>query len=177
MPVVLGSEDLGQSESTVSKRLVAEGVRSACCVPLLLGDRTLGGLNIGSLQEGAFTTADAELLGAVAKQIALAVAGMRRDAALDRLFALGAPAAHAVRGDDSYDDPFLWENGYFEAYDHPTQGPTIGARTFADFSRTHHVMTKPVPDIGQHTTEVLRSFGIDDRRIINLAAQGVVFGG
>lgn len=74
MPVVLGREDLEQSESTVSKRLVAEGVRSACCVPLLLGDRILGGLNIGSLQERAFTTGDAELLGEVAKQIALAVA-------------------------------------------------------------------------------------------------------
>lgn len=115
--------------------------------------------------------------GALAESITLALAGMARDTALDRLFAQGAPAAPAVRGDDSYDDPFLWENGYFEAYDHPTQGPTIGARTFADFSRTHHVMTKPVPDIGQHTTEVLRSYGIDDRRIIDLAAKGVVFGG
>jgi formate hydrogenlyase transcriptional activator len=73
-PVVLNSEDLAQSESTVSKRLVAEGVRSACCVPLLLRDRTLGALNLGSLQENAFTQADAEMLGEVAKQIALAVA-------------------------------------------------------------------------------------------------------
>jgi formate hydrogenlyase transcriptional activator len=73
-PVLLGREDLERSESTVSKRLVAEGVTSACCVPLLLRDRTLGALNIGSLQEGAFTAADAELLAEVAKQIALAVA-------------------------------------------------------------------------------------------------------
>jgi len=73
-PVVLRREDLEQSESTVSKRLVAEGVRSACCVPLLLGDRTLGALNIGSLHEEAFTAADAEMLGETAKQIALAVA-------------------------------------------------------------------------------------------------------
>ena len=72
--VLLGREDLDQSESTVSKRLVAEGVRSACCVPLLLRDRTLGALNIGSLQAGAFTAADAETLDEVAKQIALAVA-------------------------------------------------------------------------------------------------------
>ena len=73
-PVLLRRHDLERSESTVSKRLVAEGVQSACCVPLLLGDRTLGALNIGSLQEGAFTAADAEMLGEVAKQIALAVA-------------------------------------------------------------------------------------------------------
>ena len=73
-PVVLSRQELEQSESTVSKRLVAEGVKSACCVPLLLRDRTLGALNIGSLQEAAFTQADAEMLSEVAKQIALAVA-------------------------------------------------------------------------------------------------------
>lgn len=73
-PVVLSRQELDQSESTVSKRLVAEGVKSACCVPLLLRDRTLGALNVGSLQEEAFTQADAEMLSEVAKQIALAVA-------------------------------------------------------------------------------------------------------
>lgn len=72
--VVLEWEDLAQSESTVSKRLLAEGVRSACCVPLLLHDRTFGSLNLGSLNDGAFTAADADMLGEVAKQIALAVA-------------------------------------------------------------------------------------------------------
>ena len=73
-PVVLSRQDLDQSESTVSRRLVAEGVRSACCVPLLLRDRTLGALNVGSLKEEAFTRADADMLSEVGKQIALAVA-------------------------------------------------------------------------------------------------------
>ncbi|SPP64512.1 sigma 54-interacting transcriptional regulator [Nitrospira lenta] len=73
-PVMLGQQELEQAESEVSKRLVAEGVKSACCVPLLLRDRTLGALNVGSLQEGAFTQADAGMLSEVAKQIALAVA-------------------------------------------------------------------------------------------------------
>jgi formate hydrogenlyase transcriptional activator len=73
-PVVLSRTELEQSESTVSQRLLAEGVRTACCVPLLWRDRTLGALNIGSLQNDAFTGADAEMLGEVGKQIALAVA-------------------------------------------------------------------------------------------------------
>lgn len=73
-PVVLSRSDLESSESTVSKRLVAEGVKTACCVPLLLRDRPLGALNVGSLQEQAFTSADADLLGEVGKQIALAIA-------------------------------------------------------------------------------------------------------
>lgn len=73
-PVMLGRTELEQSASTVSQRLVAEGVRTACCVPLLWRDRSLGALNIGSLQDDAFTQADAEMLGEVGKQIALAVA-------------------------------------------------------------------------------------------------------
>ncbi|WP_053377960.1 sigma-54-dependent Fis family transcriptional regulator [Nitrospira moscoviensis] len=72
--VLLKRSDLEQSESTVSKRLVAAGVRSACCVPLLLRDRPLGALNVGSLQDEAFTAADADSLTEVGKQIALAVA-------------------------------------------------------------------------------------------------------
>ena len=72
--VVLSRQDIEQSDSTVSKRLLDEGVRSACCVPLVLHDRTFGALNIGSLHDHAFTAADAELLSEAAKQIALAVA-------------------------------------------------------------------------------------------------------
>jgi formate hydrogenlyase transcriptional activator len=72
--IVLGRSDLEQSESTVSKRLVAAGVQTACCVPLLLRDRPLGALNVGSLHAGAFSPEDAALLSEVGKQIALAVA-------------------------------------------------------------------------------------------------------
>ncbi len=73
-PVVLSRQELNRSESAVSKRLVAEGVASVCCIPLLLRDRTLGTLNIGSFQEGVFTQANVWMLSEVARQIALAVA-------------------------------------------------------------------------------------------------------
>ncbi len=72
--VLLGRHDLEQSKSTVSQGFLAEGVRSACCVPLLLHDQTLGALNLGSLEDNAFSATDAELLSEVSKQIALAVA-------------------------------------------------------------------------------------------------------
>lgn len=72
--VVLSRADLEGSDSPVSKRLVKEGVKTACCVPLLLRDRPLGALNVGSLQDGAFTEADADLLCEVGKQLALAIA-------------------------------------------------------------------------------------------------------
>lgn len=72
--VLLGRHDLEQSKSTVSQGFLAEGVRSACCVPLLLHDQTFGALNLGSLEDNAFSATDAELLSEVSKQIALAVA-------------------------------------------------------------------------------------------------------
>lgn len=72
--VVLERQDLEQSKSTVSQGLLAEGVRSACCVPLVLHGRPFGALNLGSLEDHAFSAADADLLSEVAKQIALAVA-------------------------------------------------------------------------------------------------------
>lgn len=73
-PVLLDRSDLEKSGSTVAQRLTAEGVQSALCVPLLLRDRPLGALNLGSLREQAFSRDDVELLGQVANQIALAVA-------------------------------------------------------------------------------------------------------
>jgi formate hydrogenlyase transcriptional activator len=61
------------TESPVCNRFVAAGVKSCCIVPLVSHDRTLGLLSVGSLHENAFTEGDAELLGQIAKQIAIAV--------------------------------------------------------------------------------------------------------
>jgi formate hydrogenlyase transcriptional activator len=61
------------AESTVARRLLDEGVKSFCCVPLLSHDRVLGTLNVGSRCADAFSPDDVELLGQVAQQIAIAV--------------------------------------------------------------------------------------------------------
>jgi formate hydrogenlyase transcriptional activator len=56
-----------------SDRVRTSGLKSACTAPLLFRDRTLGILSIKSLRENAFSKEDAELLGQVAKQVAIAV--------------------------------------------------------------------------------------------------------
>ncbi len=61
------------AESPVGRRFAAAGVQSGCLIPLVSRDRALGILSIGSLREQAFTEEDAELLGQVAKQVAIAV--------------------------------------------------------------------------------------------------------
>jgi formate hydrogenlyase transcriptional activator len=74
-PAVFGEEDLKNlcSESPAARHLVAEGVRAFGSVPLLSHDRALGALNVGRRREDTFRSEDVELLGEVAKQIAIAV--------------------------------------------------------------------------------------------------------
>jgi formate hydrogenlyase transcriptional activator len=74
-PALFGADDLRAlaADQPVAQRLLAEGVESFCCVPLLSHDRALGTLNVGSRQPGAFSPDDVALLGQVAQQIAIAV--------------------------------------------------------------------------------------------------------
>jgi formate hydrogenlyase transcriptional activator len=74
-PAVFGEDDLKGlcSESPVARHLVAEGVKAFCAVPLLSHDRALGALNVGRRREETFRPEEVELLGEVAKQIAIAV--------------------------------------------------------------------------------------------------------
>jgi len=53
--------------------LLAEGIKSVCCIPLRARDRLVGTLNVAGLRSDAFTQADVELLAQVANQIAIAV--------------------------------------------------------------------------------------------------------
>lgn len=65
--------DLQQFHSVTARQLIAEGVKFGCCVPLMLPDRVLGTLNVGSTRPSAFSAADADLLTQVAGQVAIAL--------------------------------------------------------------------------------------------------------
>jgi formate hydrogenlyase transcriptional activator len=72
---LFGEQDLKElaTESKVAERLLNEGLKSFCCVPLLSHDRVLGTLNVGSSRPEAFSPDDVELFGQVAQQVAIAV--------------------------------------------------------------------------------------------------------
>jgi transcriptional regulator with GAF, ATPase, and Fis domain len=72
-PVLVNTTDLQQFHSAFAKQLIAEGVRSACLLPLITPSRILGTLNLASRRDGNFTEADVELLSQVASQIAIAL--------------------------------------------------------------------------------------------------------
>jgi len=61
------------ADSTVCKRLIDEGVKFLCSVPLLSHNRALGALNVDRRTEDSFAQDDIDLLGQVAQQVAIAV--------------------------------------------------------------------------------------------------------
>jgi formate hydrogenlyase transcriptional activator len=74
-PAVLGEQELLSlaAESECARYWVDEGMKAFCSAPLLLHDRVLGALDVGRRREDTFGPEEAELLGEVAKQIAIAV--------------------------------------------------------------------------------------------------------
>jgi formate hydrogenlyase transcriptional activator len=72
--VVFGDDELRASLLEADHPLCRAGLRSLCCVPLMVRDHALGTLNVGSLQPDAFTAAAVALIEEVARQVAMAVA-------------------------------------------------------------------------------------------------------
>ena len=72
-PVFINRDDIKQFGSDIARRILDEGLKSACCLPLISHDRPLGTLVVASLEEDNFPAKDAELLQHVANQIAIAV--------------------------------------------------------------------------------------------------------
>jgi formate hydrogenlyase transcriptional activator len=72
-PLVVDNLNEHQFPADITRRLVAEGIRSACWVPLVHGERCIGVLCIASKNPATFGAADLGLLSAVANQVAIAV--------------------------------------------------------------------------------------------------------
>ena len=72
-PLLISHLRTAEYPSEVTKLLFAEGLKSACCLPLINRERTIGVLSVASRNEGAFSTDDADLLRQVANQVAIAV--------------------------------------------------------------------------------------------------------
>ncbi|RAK68964.1 CaiB/BaiF CoA-transferase family protein [Phenylobacterium kunshanense] len=115
--------------------------------------------------------------GELAMRVAAALTGRQRGEVLEALLTAGVAAAPVLRGTEAYDDPWLAENGFLESWSHGRLGPALSSRGYADFSRTPSGFTRPTPDIGQHSAEILRDWGVAEGRIADLLAQGAVFAG
>ncbi len=72
-PVYISRADIEQFGSDIARRILAEGLKSAYCLPLISHGRPLGTLVVASLTDDVFPEKDARLLEHVAKQISIAV--------------------------------------------------------------------------------------------------------
>jgi formate hydrogenlyase transcriptional activator len=72
-PVLITRGDIEQFGSDIARLILAEGLKSAYCLPLISHDRPLGTLVVASLTDENFPEKDAQLLQHVANQIAIAV--------------------------------------------------------------------------------------------------------
>jgi formate hydrogenlyase transcriptional activator len=66
-----------EQEFPNDRRLVAEGIRTDCLVPLIVGGRSIGTLNVGSRTPGCYSEKDLDLLQELGNQVALAVENMQ----------------------------------------------------------------------------------------------------
>jgi formate hydrogenlyase transcriptional activator len=72
-PELFDAAALRQFPMPVIQRLIAAGIQTICCVPLITRARVLGTLNVGSVREHAFEADDVDFLSQVAAQAAIAI--------------------------------------------------------------------------------------------------------
>ena len=128
-------------------------------------------LDIGDAAAALAAPRDGALAGALER----AVASRPRAEILKALREAGVAAAPALRGLEAFESEWLWENRLFDIWRHPRVGDVVSVRAYADFSRTPAGFRGPTPDLGEHTTAVLREFGVPEERIEALFAVGAVF--
>jgi formate hydrogenlyase transcriptional activator len=76
---------LEQFENESTKGLLAEGLRSLCCVPLMRPKGAMGVVVVGSTRATAFGADDVELINQVAAQLAIAIENHRAAAEIEEL--------------------------------------------------------------------------------------------
>jgi len=72
-----GQAELEQIGSDFARKMLAEGIRSVLCVPLISRGQALGTLGVASVKTDAFAKADVELLKQLASQVAVALDNSR----------------------------------------------------------------------------------------------------
>src|SRR5258708_15366613 len=74
---LFSATDLEAIGSEFTRNLLAKGVRTLCCFPLVSRGRKLGALGLSGLSENAFPPNDLDLLAQIASQVAIAVDNAR----------------------------------------------------------------------------------------------------
>jgi formate hydrogenlyase transcriptional activator len=84
-PLIFSKEEMQSFDAEITKNLLAEGLRSLCCVPLLRPSGPLGVFVLGSTRRDAFHPDDLNLLNQVAAQFAIALENHNAAAEIEAL--------------------------------------------------------------------------------------------
>jgi formate hydrogenlyase transcriptional activator len=84
-PRIFSKEDLGGFEEETAKRLLEEGLKSLCCIPLERPGSPLGVFVLGSTRPSAFNAADLDLLRQIAGQLSIAIENHRAATEIEAL--------------------------------------------------------------------------------------------
>ena len=84
-PMIFSKEQLQGFDDEVAKGLLAEGLQSLCCVPLMRPKGPLGVVVLGSTRPDAFRTEDVGLVNQIATQLAAAIENRRTAAEIEQL--------------------------------------------------------------------------------------------
>ena len=69
-------------------------------------------------------------------------------------------------------DPYLQETGYFQKYEHPSEGTLLMTSIPVSFTDSPGSYRLPPPRLGEHTQEVLASVGFDGENLDRVMAAG-----
>jgi formate hydrogenlyase transcriptional activator len=72
-PVVLNQLDSNEDDSDAGRRILEEGIKCGCLLPLISRNRVLGVLGLARREENPFTQSDVDFLMQVANQVAIAI--------------------------------------------------------------------------------------------------------
>jgi len=84
-PRIFSKQEIGEFDSDIAKGLLAEGLQSLCCIPLLRPKGPVGVVVLGSTRADAFQYQDLALLNQVAAQLAVALENRRAALELEAL--------------------------------------------------------------------------------------------
>ena len=93
---------------------------------------------------------------------------------LDLLEEKGVPAGPIYKVDEMFDDPQVRHSGIVQSVDHHARGEIKVVGQPLVLSRTPASIDTASPDCGEHTDEILNELGLDNARIEQMRAKGVV---
>jgi crotonobetainyl-CoA:carnitine CoA-transferase CaiB-like acyl-CoA transferase len=96
------------------------------------------------------------------------------DEVIEKLQEADVPCARCLSKEEVLAQEQLWTNSSIEVVDHPLMGRMQVVKSPARFSGERLPPSRPSPDHGEHTREVLETFAIDEDRIQLLMQAGAI---